>query len=172
MEIQKASPYRFLAYISSIMMIIGANLPQYFVKGNSSGAAYVFDINNEGVFLYVSAIIVIMMRYCKWKKYILAPIIFQVGMMVYYIIFFTKSSEFEMVHIGFVLEASAVVFLIISMFVNINIKKEVVHDMCTLNIKPIEEDEYVDNVTQRDIPWILITAVITVIMVVLKVKII
>ncbi len=169
MELQKTSPYRFLAYISSIVLIIGANLPQYFEKGDSALTS-IYNVDNEGVLLYVSALIVIMIRYCKRKKYILAPAIFQIGMIVYYVIFFTKNSKFEMIHIGFVLEVAAVVFLIISLFVNIDIKKDVVHDMCTLNIKPVEDEEYVDSIISKDIPWISVMIIITIIMVVFKVK--
>ena len=170
MELQKTSPYRFLAYISSIVMIIGANLPQYFEKSDSA-LKNIYNVDNEGVLLYISALIVIMMRYCKRKKYILAPAIFQIGMIVYYIVVFTKNSKFEMIHIGFILEVAAVVFLLISLFVNIDVKKDVVHDMCTLNIKPLEDDEYVDNIISKDLLWISLMVAITIIMVVFKVKI-
>ena len=141
MEIQKASPYRYLAYIASILMIIGANLPQYFETGTVNEMKAVFDVDNEGVILYVCAIIVIMIRYCKRKKYIISPLIVQIGMMVYYVIFFIKNSSFKMVHIGFILEVAAVVFLIISMFVNIEAKKEKVNDIHS-HYKVVKEELY------------------------------
>ena len=62
-------------------------------------------------------------------------------------------------------------FLLISLFVNIDVKKDVVHDMCTLNIKPLEDDEYVDNIISKDLLWISLMVAITIIMVVFKVKI-
>ena len=66
----------YLAYIASILMIIGVNLPLYITKVNGDKIVAISRLDNEGILLLMSAIVVIMLRYAKRKKYILIPIVF------------------------------------------------------------------------------------------------
>ena len=160
----------YLAYIASILMIIGVNLPLYITKVNGDKIVAISRLDNEGILLLMSAIVVIMLRYAKRKKYILIPIVFQLGIMVYYFYIFMTDSKFDSIHVGFVLEVAAIVFLIISMFVNIDVKEEKIRDLSTMRTFNIE-DEYKDTMAFKDLTWLVMSIVITSIVIVLKIKI-
>ena len=160
----------YLAYIASILMIMGVNLPLYMTKVNGDKIIAVSRLDNEGILLLISAIVVIMFRFAKRKKYIIVPIVFQLGIMVYYFYIFMSDSKFNSIHIGFVLEAAAIIFLIISMFVDIEVKEEKIHDMSTMRIINVEE-EYKDSVVLKDLSWIVLSIVVTSIVIVLKIRI-
>ncbi|MBE5935447.1 MAG: hypothetical protein E7262_06605 [Lachnospiraceae bacterium] len=171
MEKQVKAKHIYLAYIACGLMILGVNLPQYIANTTGTKLVAVSRLDNEGILLLISAIIVIMFRYCKRKKYILAPLIVQIAIIGYYVVLFYIDKQFEMIHIGFVLQVAAVIFLIISMFVNINVQEEHINDFSTLKLITTEENDYTDKFIVRDIGWIVTTLVITIFMIVIKVQI-
>ena len=78
-----------MAYIASLVMVIGIHLPLYITsKGNHIGVVY--RTNQEGLLLLLSAALVVIQRYNKRIKHILGPAIFQIGIMIYYIIRYNK----------------------------------------------------------------------------------
>lgn len=149
-----------MAYIASIVMIIGIHLPLYITsKGNHIGLVY--RTNQEGLLLLLSAALAIMQRYNNRIKHLLGPIIFQIGIIVYYIIYMANDNYFVMATWGMVCQVVAVILLIISMCVGKLNDDEFTHDMSTMRIVKTDEYDYTESFILKDSVWIVAFIVIT-----------
>lgn len=149
-----------MAYIASIVMLIGIHLPLYITsKGNHIGLVY--RTNQEGLLLLLSAALAVIQRYNKRIKHLLGPVIFQIGIMIYYIIYMVNDKYFVMATWGMVCQVLAVILLIISMCVGRQNDDEFTHDMSTMRIVKTDEYEYNENFVLKDSVWIVAFIVIT-----------
>ena len=158
-----------MAYIASIVMIIGIHLPLYITsKGNHIGLVY--RTNQEGLLLLLSAALAIIQRYNNRIKHLLGPIIFQIGIMVYYIIYMANDNYFVMATWGMVCQVVAVILLIISMCVGKLNADEFTHDMSTMRIVKTDEYAYTESFILKDSVWIVAFIVITTGLILFKVN--
>lgn len=158
-----------MAYIASLVMVIGIHLPLYITsKGNHIGVVY--RTNQEGLLLLLSAALVVIQRYNKRIKHILGPAIFQIGIMIYYIIYMSNDKSYVMATWGIVCQIVAVILLLISMGVGKLNDDEFTHDMSTMRIVKTDEYEYNENFVLKDSVWIVAFIVITTGLVLFKVN--
>lgn len=160
-----------MAYTACILMIIGVNLTQIF-KGATVGDSFVKSwIDGDGVVLLILTILVIMISYCNRKKYIAIPLIFQTGILIYYIIVAVQEKNFAILNIGFIVEVIATILLFMGMFVMKEDKTEHVNDMSTMKVVDIYETEYVDDIVAKDAIWLILIITITITFVLLRIGI-
>ena len=158
-----------MAYIACIVMLIGIHLPLYITsKGNHIGLVY--RTNQEGLLLLLSAALAIIQRYNNRIKHLLGPIIFQIGIMVYYIIYMANDNYFVMATWGMVCQVVAVILLIISMCVGKLNADEFTHDMSTMRIVKTDEYAYTESFILKDSVWIVAFIVITTGLILFKVN--
>lgn len=158
-----------LAYMSCIFMMLGIHLPLYiYSKGNNIGLEY--RTNQEGILLLLSVALVIIEKNNNKIKYFLGPIIFQTGVVVYYIFHMVNDKNYITTSWGMVCYILAIVLLVLSMFINNYYKEDYTHDISTMRIIKTEEFEYNEKFILKDSVWIVGLIVITTCYVLFKIN--
>lgn len=158
-----------MAYIASLIMVIGVHLPLYITsKGNHIGLVY--RTNQEGLLLLISAALAIIQKYNNRIKHLLGPVIFQIGIIIYYIIHMFNDKYFVTASWGMILQVCAVLLLIFSMCVGKLNDDEFTHDMSTMRIVKTDEYEYNENFILKDSVWIVAFIVLTTGLILFKVN--
>ena len=162
--------YNNLAYLSGILMIIGIHLPLYIISKGSS-VELVYRTNNEGLYLLISALLVIIQRHSNRNKYYLISLFFQIGMIVYYVVLMRNDKHFLMISWGFVCEIISIIILAAAFLTKKTRERLFTHDMSTMRVIKTDEYEYCDNIGLRDFSWIVIVIICTSLIVILKLNI-
>lgn len=158
-----------LTYIACLLMILGIHLPLYiYSKGNHIGLEY--RTNQEGLLLLLSVALVIIEKNNNRIKHLLGPIIFQIGIVIYYIIYMVSDKKFVTPSWGIVCDVLSILVLGISMIINVYDDSEYTHDISTMKIVKTEEYEYCEKFILKDSIWIVGVIVITTCLVLFKVN--
>lgn len=159
--------YSKIAYLSSIIMIIGIHLPVYLVSDGSQ-VVLVSRINNEGILLLISALLVIVQKYVKRDKFMIVPLVFDVGIIVYYVLLIRKQENFLTVSWGFVCIIFAIVLLLFALCTRKVVNNEFMHDISSMKIIETDDYDYSDDVKFKDYSWIITIIILTTIFVMFK----